>query len=217
MNTRKTISPVCICLGLLFCALSVHAQSGRRQQRVEPAAPIPTPTPEPTPKPKTEEKEPDAVFVVGADRSGSFSSYPYSFYDAAVIGCAEVLSKGSSAKVDPTTNSVNRSDAIKRAKQDTKTYVVYLQLSSQMTTGQVNTNYDQIEIEYTVFAPGTGKIATSGRAYQNANRAGPVVIGPQTGTGVPGGLYREQLIKRAGEQAGERILRALHLDIPRTN
>ena len=30
-------------------------------------------------------------------------------------------------------------------------------------------------------------------------------------------LYREALLKRAGEDAGERILRALHLIAPKTN
>ena len=70
-----------------------------------------------------------------------------------------------------------------------------------------NNGYDQIEVGYTVFAPGTGKVATSGRAYQSSNRAGPVVVGP-TGTGGTSALYREQILKRAGEQAGERILRA---------
>jgi hypothetical protein len=216
VNSRNTIRAIFICLALLVCSLSAQAQSGRRQQRTEPAAPVPTPTPEPTPKPKADEKEPDQIFVVGADRNGTYSMYPFSFYDAVVAGCAEVLSRGSSAKVDPTSKAVNRGEAIKRAKQDNKTYVVFLELSAPTMGSSANNSYDQIEVGYTVFAPGTGKVATSGRAYQNANRAGPVVVGP-TGTGGGGALYREQILKRAGEQAGERILRALHLDTPRTN
>ncbi|HSB29312.1 MAG TPA: hypothetical protein VLE19_15700, partial [Pyrinomonadaceae bacterium] len=76
--------------------------------------------------------------------------------------------------------------------------------------------YDQIQLEYVVFAPGTAKIVTSGRTYQNASRKGPVVVGP-TGGGSTSGLYREVLLKRAGEEAGDRILRALHLIVPTTN
>ena len=214
MNTRKTIWTFSITLVLLTCALSIQAQSGRRQQRAEPAAPVPTPTPEATPKPKTEQKDPDLVIVIGAERNSSFSAYPFTFYDAAIAGCADVLSR-SSAKIEPTSKSVNRNDAIKRAKQDTKTYVVFLQLTTFASSATVNTNYDQIEVEYTVFAPGTAKIATSGRALQNGRRAGPVVVG----SGVPGGagVYREEMLKRAGQDAGDRILHALHLDTPRTN
>ena len=216
MSNRNTIRAICICLAVLLYSFSAQAQSGRRQQRTEPAAPVPTPTPEPTPKPKAEEKEPDQIFLVGADRNSTYSIYPSSFFDAVVVGCAEALSRGSSAGVDPTSKSVDRGEAIKRAKQDNKTYVVYLELSAPTMGSSSNGSYDQIEVGYTVFAPGTGKVATSGRAYQSSNRAGPVVVGP-TGTGGGGALYREQILKRAGEQAGERILRALHLDIPRTN
>jgi len=38
-----------------------------------------------------------------------------------------------------------------------------------------------------------------------------------TGGGSTSALYREALLKRAGEDAGERILRALHLIAPKTN
>ncbi|HEY8227413.1 MAG TPA: hypothetical protein VIG25_19240, partial [Pyrinomonadaceae bacterium] len=68
----------------------------------------------------------------------------------------------------------------------------------------------EIEIEYVVFAPGTAKIATSGRTYQNANRKGPIVVQPP-GRGPNSTIYIEQLLKRAAEDAGDRILKALHL------
>jgi len=58
-----------------------------------------------------------------------------------------------------------------------------------------------------VFAPVTGKIATTGSTYPNARRAGPVVLGP----GSNPALYRDQLLVRAGEDAADRILKALHL------
>jgi hypothetical protein len=67
----------------------------------------------------------------------------------------------------------------------------------------------QIEIEYVVFAPGTAKIATSGRTYQNANRKGPVVVQPPGGSNNQ--VYVERMLERAAEDAAERILKALHL------
>jgi hypothetical protein len=209
---------VCICISLLACAVVAHGQSGRRQQRVEPAAPIPSPTPEPTPPPKTERKDPDLIIVVGAERNGGFSYYPYAYFDAAIEGCSEALSKNSAARVDPTNNSLNRGDAIKRAKSDSKTYVVLLQLSAETAGGAATTNSvnAQIEVGYTVFAPGTAKVVTSGRTFPGTNRAGPVVVGP-TGGGSSSVVYQEQLLKRAGEDAGDRILHSLHLDTIKTN
>jgi hypothetical protein len=169
---------------------------------------VPTPTPEPTPKPKAEEKEPDLILVVGVDRGGAFVAYPYTYYDAAVAGCAEALRKSSLVSVDVSSRDLTRGEAIKKAKSDPKTYTVLLQLTGR-TMGNSSGELDQVELEFTVFAPETAKIVVFGRSYQNATRMGPVVVGPTTGANSR--LYAEVLIKRAGEDAGERILKALHL------
>ena len=208
-----------ILVGLLFVLSAgvTNAQSGRRQKTPEPAAPIPTPTPEPTPTPKSEQKEPEIFILVGADRNRSYDYYPSTFYDAALQGCAEAL-RNSSAGVDVTYGDLPRGEAIKRAKSNTKTYVVLLELDSQsMTRSPTNTNYEDVDLMYVVFTPGTGKVATSGRTYQNVNSKGPVAIGVPTVRGSNSALYREALFKRAGQDAGERILKALHLSIPRTH
>jgi hypothetical protein len=191
-----------------------EGQSGRRQTKVEPAAPIPTPTPEPTPKTKAEQKEPELIILVGADRNRSYTILPFTYYDAVLTGCASVLRRGSSAQVDVSTKDLPRGEAIKKAKGNAKNYVVLLELTAD-NMGSSSQNYDQLILTYIVFAPGTAKIATSGRTYENANRKGPVIVGPTGGRTTA--LYRETLLKRAGEEAGERILRALHLNEPRTN
>ena len=72
-------------------------------------------------------------------------------------------------------------------------------------------SYDDLILEFVVFTPGTAKVVTSGRSYQNANRKGPIIVGP---TARGAGLYREQLLQQAGEDAGQRILKALHLNTP---
>ena len=71
-------------------------------------------------------------------------------------------------------------------------------------------SYDDMVLEFVVFAPGTAKIVTNGRSYMNSNRAGPISV-PRTGGGTSA-LYIEQMLKRAGEDAGDRILKSLHLD-----
>ena len=198
-----------VCALLAVCAIAVDAQSGRRQTKPPPAAPIPTPTPEPTPEPKPQQKESEIGFILGSDRFSTYDSYPASYYDAAMQGCADRLRSASSARVDVSQNSMSRGEAIKKAKGETQTYVVYMKLVLDESARSL----DDLELDYVVFAPQTAKVATSGRAYLNPNRRGPVV-GPRGSTG---GFYREELLKRTGEDAAERILKALHLNVPVIN
>jgi hypothetical protein len=67
----------------------------------------------------------------------------------------------------------------------------------------------EAELEFIVYAPTTGKIATSGRSYQNANSKGPIVVQPPRGGGNT--VYQERMLRRAAEDAADRILKALHL------
>ena len=193
---------------LVLCALSVQAQSGRRQVKPPPVAPIPSPTPEATPTPKKEAKKNELLFFVGTDRSGSYSTLPFSYYDAVLRGCASRLQAGTSADVDVSDHDVNRGEAIKKAKSETKAYVVWLNL----TLDTMARSADDLVLEFIVYAPETAKIVTNGRSYMTGRRAGPVVVDPTAGR-TASGLYREELLKRAGEDAGDRIIKALHLDV----
>jgi len=215
MITGSKLTIQCLLLAAVIAAgvLLTPAQSGRRQTKVTPAAPVPTPTPEPTPEPKPQSKASELNFLVGIDRL-NFEMYPITFYDAVLRGCADRLTNASSASVDVSDN-LNRGDAVKKARAAKGTYyVIWLQLSGQ-TMNSSNQGYDQIELEYIVFAAGTAKVVTSGRSYQNSNRTGAVVVGPTT-RGSTSGIYREQLLRRAAEEAADRILKALHLTIPST-
>lgn len=191
---------------LALYVLTVQAQSGRRHTQPEPAAPVPAPTPEPSPTPKKAEEKSELVFFIGADRNDSFASFPFTYYDAVVSGCANRLRAGSSADIDASNQSLSRGEAIKKAKADTKTYVVLLTLKFDTMAR----SYDDMILEFVVFTPGTAKVAVTGHSYMNANRAGPIIAQPRGSTSA---LYREQLLKVAGEDAGNRILKSLHLDV----
>ncbi|HEX6728414.1 MAG TPA: hypothetical protein VF074_00310 [Pyrinomonadaceae bacterium] len=194
---------------VLLFALTVQAQSGRRQNKPAPAAPVPTPTPEPTPAPKVETKT-DLGFIVSVDQSSMFDYYPLSYYSAVVEACAGRLRKASSATVT-TAGRLNRGEAIKKAKAEKTTYVILLRLVSYSMRGSGGQDQGQdIELEYTVFAPVTAKIATTGKSYQNASRKGPIIVQPPGG-GTSSILYREMMLKRAAEDAADRILKSLHL------
>ena len=193
---------------IALCALSVQAQSGRRRTVPPPAAPVPTPTPEPTPTPKKRDKEDELLFLLGVDRYSSNANLPFSYYDMVLRGCAERLRAGSSASVDMTDKDFGRGDAIKRAKSETKSFVVHMTL----TYDTMGRRADELLLEYVVFAPVTAKIVTSGRSYMTGRRAGPVVVQPpRTRDGV---IFPEESLRRMGEEAGERILKAMHLNVP---
>ena len=209
LNRYKT-QFLALCVALLaVCAIAGYAQSGRKQPKPPPAAPVPTPTPEPTPEPKKEEKKSELGFIIAADRYSSMESYPWSYFDAVMTGCASRLRNGSSAAVTIAQDDMNRGTAIKKAKAETTTYVVLFKLKLD----QMARSYDDLEAEFTVFAPQTAKVVVFGNAYQNVNRRGPIVVAP-TSRGSSGALYREQLLKQAGEDAGTRILKALNLSVP---
>jgi hypothetical protein len=193
---------------LALCALSVQAQSGRRQVKPPPSAPVPTPTPEATPTPKKEAKKDDLVFFVGADQNSSYQSLPLGYYDAVLQGCASRLRAGSSTSVDVSEKDVNRGEAIKKAKAETKAYVVWLDLKLD----SMARSYDDLILEYIVYAPETAKVVTSGHSYLRGQRAGPITVDPTGGRG-SSGIYRQELLKRMGEDAGDRIVKALHLDV----
>jgi hypothetical protein len=199
--------PFAIMLVLALCLWTAHAQSGRRHAPSAPAEPVPTPTPEPTPAPKKIEKESTLLFYLGVDRNDTYAAFPFTYYDAVVRGCANRLRAGSSAGVDINDRSLSRGEAIKKAKSDSSSYVVLLTLKLD---SMARTN-DDVVLDFVVFAPGTAKVVTNGNSYPNANRAGRVIVGP--GSTSTSGLYREKLLEQAGEDAGSRILKALHLDV----
>lgn len=126
-----------------------------------------------------------------------------------MYGCADRLRSGSSANVTVSQGTMHRGEAIKKAKAETTTYVVLLRLVLDEMYAR---SYDDLELDYVVFAPKTAKVVTSGRTYLSINRQGPIIVGP-TSRGSSGSLYRVQLVKRAGEDAGSKILKAMNLDV----
>jgi len=198
--------PIATVLFIALCLWTVQAQSGRKHAKPAPAAPVPTPTPEATPSPKKADKEPEMLFYVAANRQDSFSTLPFSYYDAVVRGCVDRLRAGTSGGVDATDKSVNRGEAIKKAKSESSSYVVLLTLKLDTMAR----SYDDLVLEFVVFAPSTAKVMITGNSYPNGARTGPVILGPRGGPASP--LYRERLLALAGEDAGNRILKALHLE-----
>ena len=81
-----------------------------------------------------------------------------------------------------TQGDFGRGDAIKKAKASTNTYVILLTLNLD----EVAQSYDDLQLEFVVFTPGTAKVLISGQNYINGSRQGPVVVGPTTSVAGPG-------------------------------
>ena len=199
MNYKRLITVLC----LLFIAVSVQAQSGRRQVKPPPPAPVPTPTPEPSPVAKKKE-EAELVFLVASERNSVHINIPLYYYDVARRACGDRLRSRSTADVDISERDVTRGEAIQKAKSAQKTYVVLLSL----TFDNMSNNYDDIQLDFLLLEPVTAKVVLTGRSYLNANRAGPLIVNP---TGRVSSLYREQMLRAAGEDAADRILKKMKI------
>jgi len=202
---------VSVALLVAFCFLTANAQSGRRQVKPTPSAPVPTPTPEPTPTPKPKRADSDINILVATGDRGTFMNAPLTFYDAARDGCADRLRDKTSLAVDVSGREMTRGEAIKKAKAGKTTYVVLISLVEDRMSATSDGRYE-FEVDYVVFAPGTSKVVASGRTYERSVRKGPISVGRPPGSSLPS--WRESLLRRAGEDAADRILKSLHLSDP---
>jgi hypothetical protein len=209
IRPTKALFGISLALLIAICCVSSNAQSGRRQAKPAPAAPVPSPTPEPTPTPKAKNDDNEMVFLV-ATGSRDFSRAPYSFHEAATRGCAEQLGKRTSADVEVSQRELSRGEAIDKAKASETTYVVLVTLVEDVMNSSAG--YAEFEVDYVVFAPRTAKVMASGRTYESSMRKGPVSVGKRGGMSLP--TYREQILRKAGEDAADRIVKALHLNDP---
>jgi hypothetical protein len=207
-----SLSVVAVFALIALWAGAVAGQSGRRAPRSS-SAPAPTPTPQvaPAEKKPAAETGPAWSFIVGIDREAGFAMIPMYFYDSVLRACAERLDDSPSVKVTAN-REMNRSEAIKQAKAETESHIVWMQLRFDTGTGRGMSDDDlrEVYIDYWVFAPATAKIVTNGRSYQQLYRGGGVIVMPR-----PGGRaslpYTEQLLRQAAREAAERILSAMAL------
>ena len=203
----SSLSAVTVFVLIALCAGPGAAQSGRRATRSSSPAPAPTPETAPVAK-KVGETKAELSLVVGIDRGENFS-IPIYLYDTVLRACAERLDDSPSFKVDAN-RDMNRGDAVKRAKAETESDVVWLQLSSDNGRTLSSEDLRDVLVEYWVFAPTTAKVINHGRIYQQAYGAGGVTVIRRPGSR-DDPAYTEQLLKQAAREAAEQILAALNV------
>jgi hypothetical protein len=205
LPVAPSLSVVAVFMLIALLAGPVAAQSGRRGPKSSVPAPTPAPQDEPEEKKPDAETRADLSFVVGIDRGSMFSDLPNYFYDSVLRACGERLDDSPSVKVTIANHEMTRADAMKQAKAETESHIVWLQLRFDTATGQSGNDLREIYIEYWVYAPTTAKVVTNGKTYQKAFRTGGIITMPVPGGGTNATLT-EQMLKQAARDAAERIL-----------
>lgn len=196
-----------ILLGLCCFFSTVLGQSGRRTPKTKTVA-APIPEPEPTPTPAKQASQPAIILILGMEQPDGFSGVSLNSISGIRRSCAQRLDEPESIRVEVTQRAMSRSDAINRAKEEKDSYVVWLRLRDDTMGGRQDGNPNNLAVEYTVFAPGTAKVFTSGSTYpQNRNSN---VIRRRT-SDIDGDYY----LNRAAREAADRILAKFSLSSPR--
>ena len=210
------------CLTALFTALlTVAATAGAQSGRKPPPKRTDSPPlivtgessqPAEQPAPEKRAKALTQIFVV---RSQGDYAMPGYYIDAVAQSCSDELRSGASASVTMG-KEMNRKEASDHAKKSTDTYVLWLSLEyDRFASQQTNSYQDGIYIDYTLFAPSTGKPKTSGRVYPG-DRRNRVGVG---GVGIPlpvpkSGAGTDYLLRESGREIAKRVISSLDLVRP---
>jgi hypothetical protein len=195
-HSSRSIFVISFVLTLTALCAGAMAQSGRRTTKTKPVpVSVPEPTPAPAPKP-AESAKPALTLIVGMDHyhGQAVNNILDSFVDR--------LDDNRSVKVVTALGGMTRGEAVKRAKAQTEAYVVWLELRTDSMSGEIDGR--SYFLEYSVFAPGTAKLATSGRSIPQTSRNTSVILNPRRS-----GIYGDYQLQQAAREAAARILRAL--------
>lgn len=195
---------------LFISTLAVIAQSGRHVRKpqapstpvsVDEATPSPTPTARPTPA---------FTFIVGMDKLGDFTRVSLNTMSGVIRNCADRFNDSPAARATGSSQDMSRADAIRQAKAEKTSYIVWLQLRANNLSGQTSVYDDpnNVYLQYVVLAPQTAKQMTQGNTYPEAYRNKRIRV-PTTSTS--GDYYLNQ----AARGAAERILDHFHLVVNR--
>ena len=211
MNTLCRRHYLLITAFILASATVGFAQSGRRSSGG-------TPTTAPSVSgPKTVEKKPEKPprlqLLVGVDNRDITSNIPYYVTDTVLDNCVRRLGDAADVIVTSAGRGMNRAEAIKRAKEETVRYVVWLQIGSELADSgrQLKKNeMDELYVSYSILEPGTAKFKQSGRSHHSIYQNGRGGVSAPTKNSP---LYSEYALKQAARETADRILLAFEIKL----
>ena len=206
----QKILRVSLCLLFTLTLLStVQAQSGRRSPKpLSPPTPLPKESETPAPA-ASKTEEPQQKLIVGLDDMGGSMMIPRYISEDVWSGFVQRF-KELSRIVLTTDKNMRGKGASERAKKETESFVVLLQLDTNYvnTTRTGRVYPEDIVINYFLYAPVTGKTKAQGRVYVRAS-VGGIISSP-----LPTGRTGEAQLNYAGQETAERVLAALKKESP---
>ena len=200
-------------IAILFAGAIINqAQSGRRSNGGTTTTTAPSVS-GPRTVEKKPEKPPRLQLLVGVDNRDAMSNIPYYVTDTVLDNCVRRLGDASDVMVTSAGRGMNRAEAIKRAKEETVRYVVWLQIGSELADSgrkPSSNSVDELYVSYTIFEPGTAKHKQSGRSHHQIYQTG------RGGVSTPNKnspLYSEYALKQAARETAERILAAFEIKL----
>ena len=200
----KTILPPLICL-LLSVAIA-SAQSGRKQKKSDPQPPVQgvnqpetrvTPEPESTQE-KPKDKGPQKTIMIMTSMPDM--AIPLYYVDGARQGCLSELRENLKTVDLRESRNQTRSDAIKTAKEDERTYVVLIDTEYD----RMGSSGSSIDLRYTIFEPKTGKVLGTGSGYPS-QPSGRMPVPPVGGS-------RDQIyVELMGRDIARQVMKKLGL------
>src|SRR6267143_6204908 len=145
-----TISGVVLVGVVLLAAATVNAQSGRRAPKGTVTVPSVS-GPKSVEKKSVPEKDVRIPLLIAIEDHNPFSGIPYYLAGTIRDTCADRLRKSPDLKVGLAERGMNRSEAVKLAKTEKETYVVWLQIESDSfdSCRSGNGTPDSLYVRYT--------------------------------------------------------------------
>ena len=204
---------VVLSVALAILAGAAHAQSGRRLPNRSDSPPASTSSAPPATAeqpPPTKSDKPKQQLLVTRYLNSSFSNY---YSDLVTRACLDRLKEGASASVS-LGREMNRKEASDFAKNTTDTHVLWIEWTYD---GMPNPQTDQsnLDINFVLFIPGTGKIKTSGRVHPSDYRNRTAVGGVGIPIPIPNGTAAlEYMLKESGREIADRVISSLNIGRP---
>ncbi len=196
-----------VVVGLGFSA--ALGQSGRRAPKSKTVSPpVQEPAPTPSPSPAKLKSQVAVRFILGMDEIDNFSSLSLSAISGIKRSCAQRLGERAWIRVTSAPRPMVRSEAIKLAKAEQDSYVIWLRARVDSMSGRQAGAGNNAFIEFVVYAPQTAKIVVAGSTYP-ASR-GNVILERR-----PSDIDGDYYLNRAARETADKILSKFSSIAPR--